>query len=559
MKKRNAGLSKAIGFVVCAAILMSFCFLGMQQAPARAAELVMPTLSVPGYGIVPVMPRSDVAGFNGIAFDTQGNLYAGVVQASQMYKVDKNTGECTLYIPAPLGGADDIIFEPGGRIIWNAFFLGKVFAKGADGMIVTLAEGAPGVNGIARGKDGRVFFTQCYMADAVWELDLSGKMKNRKIAEKVGGPNAMQVGDDGMLYIPLVFKGQVIKMDPATGKYTLVADGFKVPQAVKFGPNGNLYVLDSKSGELVEVDVKTGIKKLVTMVRPHGDNLAFDPQGRLFVSINGDSSILEVDVNTGKIRPVVDGRLAAPQGIAVWDGPQGEVLFLADEFAYKRVDAFTGEIKASVKGGSFCNSSSAYKDKVIMTGWLRNQVEVFDAKNDDMLYSLGKFKAPFGTLMLPDGSILVAEGVTGDLIKVLDKEGKERQVVTKGLESPVYIAPAGPDAVYVTEFLGNRLTKVDLKTGEKKVVCSALRGPKGIAEMPDGTLLVVNTGTKEVVKVDPKTGAVTPFLQNLGVTQYVPQGFLPAYSLSGICIAKSGNIYVTSDLDMVVYKIFPVK
>lgn len=113
MKKRNAGLSKAIGFVVCAAILMSFCFLGMQQAPARAAELVMPTLSVPGYGIVPVMPRSDVAGFNGIAFDTQGNLYAGVVQASQMYKVDKNTGECTLYIPAPLGGADDIIFEPG--------------------------------------------------------------------------------------------------------------------------------------------------------------------------------------------------------------------------------------------------------------------------------------------------------------------------------------------------------------------------------------------------------------------------------------------------------------
>ena len=62
-----------------------------------------------------------------------------------------------------------------------------------------------------------------------------------------------------------------------------------------------------------------------------------------------------------------------------------------------------------------------------------------------------------------------------------------------------------------------------------------------------------------MVKVDPKTGAVTSFLQNLGVTQYVPQGFLPAYSLSGICIAKSGNIYVTSDLDMVVYKIFPVK
>ena len=128
-------------------------------------------------------------------------------------------------------------------------------------------------------------------------------------------------------------------------------------------------------------------------------------------------------------------------------------------------------------------------------------------------------------------------------------------MVAKDLALPVYLAKAGPDAVYVPEFLSGKVTKVDLNTGEKKVVASGLRKPKGIAVMPDGNLLVVNVGTKELLQINPKTGDVKPLVQDLPVGLFVPEGFIPVFTLGGVAVSKSGNIYVTSDIENVIYKI----
>jgi sugar lactone lactonase YvrE len=201
--------------------------------------------------------------------------------------------------------------------------LGKVFARGADGKILTLAENLPGANAIARSQDGRVFFTQVFMGDALWELDLSGRMNNRKITEKLGGLNAFSVHSDGYIYGPRWFKGNVVKVDVTTGQATVVADGFKVPAAAKFDSQGNLFVIDNKSGELVQVDIRTGKKKIIATLVPHLDNLAIDAQDRIFISTNGDGSIFEVDVKTGKVRTVVNGHLACPRGSRSGTAPKG--------------------------------------------------------------------------------------------------------------------------------------------------------------------------------------------------------------------------------------------
>lgn len=541
----------AIPTVIC-------CFIMSQTASAETLPQ-MPTVLDPGYRIQALMPKTEVNGFNGLAFDSQGNLYGGVVQGSTTYKINKETGEISKFILPPEGGADDLVFEPGGRVIWTAFFLGKVFARSADAKITTLAEGLPGANAIARSRDGRVFFTQVFMGDALWELDLSGQKKNRKIADKLGGLNAFQVHTDGFIYGPRWFKGDVVKINVKTGEVKTIADGFKIPAAVKFDSKGNLYVIDNKAGELIRMDIQTGKKTLVAKLVPHLDNLAIDPQDRIFISTNGDGSIFEVDAETGKVRTVVHGRLSCPQGIAVWDSPEGEILFVADNFAYKRVDGFTGDVKESTKGGAFPNAASITGDKVLMSGWFRKMVEVFDAKNDDLLYGISGFKAPLGMLMLDDGSILVAEAGDGTIVRIRDKEGKQREVVAKDLALPVYLAKAGPDAVYVTEFLSGKLTRVNLKTGEKSVVASDLRKPKGLAVMPDGTLLVVNVGTKELLRIDPETGDIKPLVQDLPVGLFVPKNFLPAFTLSGVAVSKAGNIYVTSDIENVIYKISPNK
>ena len=246
-------------FFVFAIPAVIFCLMLCQTAFAETLPKI-PKVVEPGYRIQPLMPKTEVNGFNGLAFDSQGNLYGGVVQGSTTYKIDKETGEISTFILPPEGGADDLVFEPGGRVFWTAFFLGKVFARGADGKIVTLAEGLPGANAIARSKDGRVFFTQVFMGDALWELDLSGQKKNRKIAEKLGGLNAFQVHTDGFIYGPRWFKGDVVKINIETGEVTTVADGFQIPAAVKFDSKGNLYVIDNKAGELIRVDIKTGKK-----------------------------------------------------------------------------------------------------------------------------------------------------------------------------------------------------------------------------------------------------------------------------------------------------------
>jgi streptogramin lyase len=189
-----------------------------------------------------------------------------------------------------------------------------------------------------------------------------------------------------------------------------------------------------------------------------------------------------------------------------------------------------------------------------MSGWLRKAVEVFDARTDDLLYTIPDFKTPLGMLMLDDRSILVAEAQTNRIVRVFDKAGKKRETVATDLALPVYIAPAGSGAVYVTEFLAGRITRIDIETGKKQTVTDKLRHPEGIAVKPDGTLLVVNVGTQELLQVDPNTGSVTPLVQHLPVGLYVPQGF---YTLSGVTVSKSGNIYLTSDIDNVIYKLSP--
>jgi sugar lactone lactonase YvrE len=515
----------------------------------------MPKVVDPNYCIQALMPKTEVNGFNGLAFDSQGTLYAGVVQGSTTYKIDKENGTVTPYILPPEGGADDLVFEPGGRIIWTAFFLGKVFSRGADGKITTLAEKLPGVNAIARSQDGRVFCTQVFMGDALWELDLTGKQKHRKVAEKLGGLNAFSIHKDGYIYGPRWFKGDVVKVDVQSGAITPIADGFQVPAAAKFDSKGNLFVIDNKTGELVQVDIANGSKKVVAKLVPHLDNLAIDQQDRIFISTNGDGSIFEADVKTGKVRTVVKGHLACPQGIAVWNSPQGDILFVADNFAYKRVDGFTGQVSESTKGGAFPNAASITGEKVMMSGWFRNVVEVFDAKNDDLLYTIPNFKTPLGMLMLEDNSILVSEAGTNSIVRVFDQKGEKRKVVASELALPVYLAPAGKNAVYVSEFLAGRVTRIDVTTGEKRVIASGLRNPKGIAVQADGTLLVVNVGTRELVRIDPKTGRISPFVHDLPVGLFVPEGFMPAFTLSGVAVSKSGNIYVTSDIDNVIYKI----
>ncbi|MEL7568255.1 MAG: PQQ-binding-like beta-propeller repeat protein [Dehalobacterium sp.] len=542
-------------------LILCFCLLIPGLVYGESFKDVMPTVVDPNYEIRTVVPPADIiGGTNGLAFDSKDNLYVGAVAGVATYKVDTNTGAAGIFLGGPEGGADDIVFGPDGRMYWNAFFLGKLFTKSADGEIVTLAENLPGMNSLAFDNKGRLYATQVFMGDALWRIDLTGNQKNVKTAENLGGLNGFDFGKDGYLYGPLWFKGQVVKVNVDTGKVEVVADGFTTPAAVNFDSKGNLFAIDTATGEVIKVDVETGKKTVIVKMEPKLDNLDFDSKDRLYVTNSNANGIYEVDVATGKVRTVTEGRLCFPQGIAVANNPDGDMLYIADNFAYKRVDAFTGEVFAPNNHSSYPYAASISEDGqyILMSSWFSNTVQVYDRKTDEQKYVISGFNGINGTLMLADGSILAAEEATGNIVKVTDQEGKERSVVAAGLKSPTYMALAGQDAIYVTEFTAGRVTKVNLKTGDKKVICSGLLAPKGIAVNTNGKILVLDSAARQLLEIDPATGISKPLVINLAVgLQGFANGGPAAYSLTGVAASKSGSIYITSDLANTIYKISP--
>ena len=107
---------------------------------------------------------------------------------------------------------------------------GKVFARKPDGRLLTLAEGLPGMNSLAWTDDGRLFATQVFLGDALYELDPSGANPPRQIMEGMGGLNGFDFGPDGALYGPLWFKKQVVRVDVEAATIDVVATGFDVPR-----------------------------------------------------------------------------------------------------------------------------------------------------------------------------------------------------------------------------------------------------------------------------------------------------------------------------------------
>ncbi len=354
--------------------------------------------------------------------------------------------------------ADDIAFAPDGTMAWTGFLTGDLYSRKGDGPVKKLASGLPGINSLAFRKDGRLYATQVFLGDALYEIDVEGVKPPRLIMEKMGGLNGFEFGPDDLLYGPLWFKGQVAKVDVDKAELTVVADGFKIPAAVNFDSKGNLWVVDTALGQLVRVDPKTGAKKLVAQLKPSLDNLAIDDKDRIFVSNMADNGIQEVDAETGVARQVISGKLALPGGIGVVSDGGKDTIYVADVFAYRTVDGATGEVSEPARMHAdgvtleYPMSATASGDAVILSSWFTGTVQVIDRKTGKTREMMHGFKAPHDAIRLGDGSFLVNELGTKSLLRVQRRARRgshadHRPARRTGGDGPRHQG----DAVYVTE------------------------------------------------------------------------------------------------------------
>ena len=515
------------------------------------------------YVIERIVAPSPFHGVHGLTFDAHDVLYAGSVVGHSIYRVDTATGKVATFVGPPEGMADDLVFMPDGTLVWTAISQGVVRArKGTEpSRVIANLVSANSVN--VRRRDGRLFVGQVFGADGVWEVDPSGRKPPRSIVRDPGGFNGFDVGPDGRLYGPLWFRHQVVRIDPDSGEMKVVADGFGTPAAANFDSKWNLYVVDAARGELVRVDIKTGTKQRVAQLATSLDNLAIDSQDRIFVSNMADNGIQEVDARTGAVRQVVKGQLAIPVGIACVSGEGGapDTIFVADVFAFRRVDGRTGavtDIERAHAAGSrigYPVAVSTNARHLILTN-NEGPVQRYDRASLQLLQSWHDLPGVQNAIELDDGSLVLAQTAAGKLVRLFDAatlgpDGQRVDIAAK-LGAPLGLAPMDAQNVYVGDMSGGRILRVNVVSGSSTVVADTLDRPQGIALATDGSLLVVEAGRQQLTRVDPRSGGKSVVARNLPIG--IPNVPITA---AGVAVGANGTLYVSSDAENSLWRLRP--
>jgi len=498
-------------------------------------------------------------GTNGLMFGSDNYLYIASVVGREIVVMNPKTGKILrrLGIDQGVEGPDDLVFGPDGSLYWTSYLTGEVGRLSPDGQKSTVAQLVPGVNGITFSDDGRLFVSLVSLADALYELDPEGKDPPRLISANLGGFDGIAFGPDGFLYGALCFRNQVARIDVDTGSITTVADGFDVPSAVKFDSHGHLYVTDSRNGEVVCVDVNSGNKKVIARLTPVLDNLAFNQNDQLFVSNTSEGSIDEV-LPDGTTRTLSKGGMILPGGVAVLPRPHGgESVFVADLWSLRTFNGSTGrqeDIERHVIGFSAMAAPltvSPDGSNLILSSFESNAVQVWNPDTHQVVENYSDVAMPINAIRF-QGELVAAELMTGSVIRLSDGTP-----LASGLTIPAGLA-ATKDTLWVGDWATGVVWQVASNGQPISVpipVATGLSNPEGLAVETQESLLVIEAGAARLSRIDLVSGKVSPVAENLKLGAQAVPGTPPTWAFNGVAVSPSGTIYVTSDIDNVLYQI----
>jgi sugar lactone lactonase YvrE len=539
-------------------VVLSITALALTACATVATPPVAPTKPAAWGKPEALVAPSSFTGVHGLAIDQKGRLLAGSVVGNAIWEVDRTTGAAKVLIGGPEGQADDIAVGPKNELAWTNYLMGMVRYRENDAAPMrVLAKDLPGLNSLDFDRrNGKLYASQVFLGDALWELDVAGVAPPRLIAKDLGGLNGFEVGPDGMIYGPLWFKGQVVKVDPADGKITVINDQFKVPAAANLDGKGNLWVVDTKTGELSKVELASGRKTVMKQLATALDNLAIAPEGTIYISNMADNSVQAYNPATGDVKTLTSGKLAVPAGLRFADG----ALWVADVFSFRKVDAKSGQVTDLAR---MQNSDLEYpfgvgisKKLIALTSWFTSSLQVIDRATMKTITTVHGLKAPMDAIPMDDGSILFIEIAAGNLSRATGADFKTHTVVAAGLAGPVQMTLGRDGAVYVTEAAG-KLTRVNLADGSKTTVAEGLALPEGVAQTPWGSFIVAETAAGRLTEIDATGGTRRVVAENLPIGLPGGPGMPPPYVPTGVAVGSDGTIYFSADRNNAIYRIAP--
>lgn len=212
-------------------------------------------------------------------------------------------------------------------------------AQPTQGLVRTLADAnnarCHNPEGITASPNGLLYAAG--ISGNICIYDLSGNelghlivAPNHALLGELYTPKGIYVADNN----PGFTGGRLIRVDPRTGAYAVLAEGFGAPNAIAQDHRGTLYVSDSFAGAIYTVNPAGGGKtlwKAHPLLQPHGNppfganGVAFDrTQSFLYVANTADDLILRIAVNkdgsAGAISIFANG---ATLGAGALDGADG--------------------------------------------------------------------------------------------------------------------------------------------------------------------------------------------------------------------------------------------
>lgn len=526
------------------------------------ASLLMTTASLAqNYGPLQlIVAPSNFKGVHGLAVDKQGRLLAGSVVGMSITQVDVKTGKGTILVDAPQGQADDIAIGPKGEMAWTSFLQGVVRIRDNDSSpIRVIAKDLPGINSLAFDQQsGKLYASQVFLGDALWEIDVSAVLPPRLIKKDLGGFNGFEVGADGWIVAPLWFKGQIVKLNPVDGAMKIVNSEFKVPAAANYDSKGNIWAIDTKTGGLFRINAGDGKRTLVAQLETGLDNLALDKNDNIYVSNMVDNGVQLVNPATGNVTQITKGGMAAPGGLKLSE--DGKTLYVAHLFGLRAVDTASGKLSdiARMHGDpiEYPFAVNLSKDHYVMSSWFTSTVQLLNRKDKSTKAMAHGLAAPMDAIELADGRVLVLELAAGALTQLSGADLHDKKQVLTGLQGPTQMIMGKDGGLYITELSG-RLIRVDTANWSQKTIAEGLAAPEGLAQAPSGKFIVAEAAKRQLTEVDPANGNKRVIASDLPIGFEAGPGLPPPYLTTGVAVAADGTVYFSADRDNGIYKIKP--
>ena len=359
----------------------------------------------------------------------------------------------------------------------------------------------------------------------------------------------MDWGQDGRLYGPQWFTGEVVSLNVDTGERRIEATGFTTPAAIKFNSQGELHVLDTATGEVIKVTGEN--KQVIATLEPGLDNFAFDENDTIFVSSFADGFIKRVNAD-GSVTTLQPGGMAHPGGLQVAQ----DIVWVADLHVVRGIDRVSGKevitqrniVGVGDMGGAM--NLSVDGDHLVLTSWFDGDVRVWNPNTQRRIEHYPQLAGPVAAVRYM-GKMAIAEHGKGAVTLYADGE---QTVLIDGLPAPTGLL-AQQGALYVSDRERGQILMIaqsGKRLSEPRVVARDLQSPEGfvmskkgfvVLEAEIGKLVLVNAeGSRQVLATLPPGSKGAP-------------GQPPSQVFNGVTIDDAGHLYVTAETSRVLYRL----